>query len=118
MIRLRKFEHLVCKSNITIREALQRINNESSQVYQIVIDDERRVIGTVTDGDVRRAMLKGITLEDRVGSCMNSNPIVGLINDGDNNRVKLRQTRFLPIIDTTKKIESVPCRPAWIILVY
>lgn len=107
MIRLKKFEHLVCKPDITIREALQRINNEASQVYQIVIDDERRVIGTVTDGDVRRAMLEGITLEDCVGSCMNNNPIVGQINQGDDNRTKLRKTGFLPIIDSIGKIESV-----------
>lgn len=107
MIRLRNFEHLVCKPDITIREVLQRINNESSQVYQIVIDNKRRVIGTVTDGDVRRAMLKGITLEDRVDSCMNSNPIIGQINDGDINRAKLRQTGFLPIIDSIGEIESV-----------
>ena len=43
----------------------------------LVIDDENRLLGTVTDGDIRRALLKHITLEARVTAVMNRNPKTG-----------------------------------------
>ena len=67
MIRLTAFDYLLCDADLTIRAALERLNNEHSHIFQIVVDADHRVIGTVTDGDVRRAMLEGVSLEDRVG---------------------------------------------------
>ena len=45
----------------TIRETLACINK--SEGIALVVDQDRRLIGTVTDGDVRRAVLAGISLE-------------------------------------------------------
>ena len=107
MIRVSAFDYLVCAPSTTIREALNRLNNDRSHVFQIVLDSERRVIGTVTDGDVRRAMLDGVTLEDRVDKCMNGAPIVGAIGDNVANRSKLREAEFLPIVDAGGYIQQV-----------
>ena len=107
MIRLTAFEYLLCGPDTRIREALSRLNNEHSHVFQIVIDSDRRVIGTVTDGDVRRAMLKEITLEDSVDKCMNETPIVGRPDEISANRDKLRAAGFLPIVDTDGRIQQL-----------
>jgi dTDP-glucose pyrophosphorylase len=53
-------QHLIT-SNATIREALECINKNAS--LAIVVDERRRLIGTITDGDVRRAVLAGASLE-------------------------------------------------------
>jgi len=107
MICISAFDYLVCAPSTTIREALNRLNNDRSHVFQIVLDSERRVIGIVTDGDVRRAMLDGITLEDRVDKCMNGAPIVGVIGKTAANRSKLREVEFLPIVDAGGYIQQV-----------
>ena len=77
MIRLEQFSHLVCGSETPIREVLGRINSASLHLFQVVVDHDGRVSGTVTDGDVRRAMLRGVTIDDAVSQCMHSSPIVG-----------------------------------------
>ena len=107
MIRLTAFDYLLCDADLTIRAALERLNNEHSHIFQIVVDADHRVIGTVTDGDVRRAMLEGVSLEDRVGKCMNGTPIVGRSGDKVANREKLRTAAFLPIVDTQDCIREL-----------
>ncbi len=49
----------------TIREALASLD-ESSAKLVVITDTGRRVVGIMTDGDVRRALLRGATLEDPV----------------------------------------------------
>ena len=107
MIRISALDYLVCTRETTIREALSRINNDRSHVFQIVIDADRRVIGTVTDGDVRRAMLREIALEDSVEKCMNAAPIVGRTGDTAANRDRLSGAEFLPIVDAEGRIQEV-----------
>ncbi len=107
MIRISNFDYLLCGPETTIHDALARLNNDRSHVFQIVVDGERRVIGAVTDGDVRRAMLRGVNLEDRVVACMNGAPIVGTASDNAANRTKLRKAGFLPIVDGDGRLQQV-----------
>ncbi|MDP7341967.1 MAG: sugar phosphate nucleotidyltransferase [Alphaproteobacteria bacterium] len=107
MTRVSALDYLVCRPEITIREALNRLNNDHSHIFQIVVDSDRRVIGTVTDGDVRRAMLREVTLDDSVDKCMNGAPIVGRPGDTAANRDKLRGAEFLPIVDAEGRIQQV-----------
>ena len=51
----------VCERTATMREVLTRIE-ESPHLFQIIISEEGRLLGTVTDGDIRRAMLQEIGL--------------------------------------------------------
>lgn len=51
--------------SVDLRAAIARIEDAGEGVV-LVLDDERRLIGTVTDGDVRRALLLGLTLEAEV----------------------------------------------------
>ena len=43
----------------TIQEVLKVIDSESLQLA-LVVDDENRLLGTVTDGDVRRALINNL----------------------------------------------------------
>ena len=54
-------EQYLITPNATIREALECINKNAS--LALVVDEGRRLIGTITDGDVRRAVLAGASLE-------------------------------------------------------
>jgi dTDP-glucose pyrophosphorylase len=55
-------EQLFMKPNLTIREAMVRLN-ENPEGIVLVIDDSNRLLDTITDGDLRRAILGGITLD-------------------------------------------------------
>ena len=71
--------------------------SESKTVF--VLDEQRRLVGSVTDGDVRRGMLRGIALADSVARVMNKNPIFvrdGKLSAGERN---LEDARFVGITD-------------------
>ncbi len=62
------------RDDATIREAIRAIDDSALQIA-LVIDAERRLVGTVTDGDVRRGLLRGVALEARASEVMNRDPI-------------------------------------------
>lgn len=62
-------------NNKTIRYALSKINafETGSPLVLFVINSQAKIIGSLTDGDIRRGLLKGISLDDSVFKIMNSN---------------------------------------------
>lgn len=59
----------------TVREAIEAIDKSGVQIA-LVVEDGSRLLGTVTDGDVRRALLRGVGVGEPVGRVMNSTPTV------------------------------------------
>jgi dTDP-glucose pyrophosphorylase len=57
-----------------MRDALQLIDSESLRIA-LVVDDELRLLGVVTDGDVRRGLLNNLSLSSPVSYVMNKNPL-------------------------------------------
>lgn len=67
------FSRYIVYSTLTIREALIALNRLSDDILTLfVLDDEERMIGTVTDGDIRRKLIDGAGLEDMIYCAMNS----------------------------------------------
>lgn len=50
------------RSHDTVRDVMARID-ASARGIAVAVDDDRRLLGTITDGDIRRAILAGMTLE-------------------------------------------------------
>lgn len=71
MISFRK--HLI-HSNSPIRIALAQLNELAADAILFVVDNEERLLGSLTDGDVRRGFLNGLTLEDVVDKFLQPNP--------------------------------------------
>jgi len=85
-----------------VRAVMQRID-ASPLLFQIVVDADRRVLGTITDGDIRRAMLHGTDLQAPARACMNTQPKLGRVGDPSGNAAKLARlgsrVPFLPLVD-------------------
>ncbi|MCH6231364.1 nucleotidyltransferase family protein [Microbacterium sp. CFH 31415] len=64
---------LTVRPDVSIRDALVRLDRSRLQVV-FVEDADGRLVGAVSDGDVRRGLLAGAGLDDRVGAVMNSSP--------------------------------------------
>lgn len=67
-----KIEPLLIGPGATVREAIAAINRGKSQIA-LVVDLDQRLIGTLTDGDIRRALLRGETLDSAVEGIMRRN---------------------------------------------
>ena len=61
--------------NKTIRYALSKINAfvSGEPLILFVIDNNASIIGSLTDGDIRRGLLNGVTLDDNITNVMNKN---------------------------------------------
>lgn len=69
-----KLERLFVERHATLRETIARIDAGAIEIA-LVIDRERRLLGTLTDGDVRRALLAGATLDEPIDSIVHHDPI-------------------------------------------
>ncbi len=58
----------------TAREALQLINKIAiPNMAVFIINENKQLVGSLTDGDIRRGFLNGLTIEEPVTSFMNIN---------------------------------------------
>ncbi|RYE87048.1 MAG: CBS domain-containing protein [Myxococcales bacterium] len=90
----------------SLRRTIERIDASSLQIG-LVVDADGRLLGTVTDGDVRRAILRGTRLEAPVTEVMNPQPTVGRQSESVSRRralLQARDLRQLPIVDAAGKL--------------
>jgi dTDP-glucose pyrophosphorylase len=85
-----------------ITEAIRIIDASSLQIC-LVVDADETLLGTITDGDIRRAILKMVPLTDAVTAIMNANPISGAAGQSRASLLTLMRSRRihqLPILDS------------------
>lgn len=87
MFKARKdIENRFVEANQTIKTTLECLNANNGGVL-IVVDKAGKLRGTVTDGDIRRSLLKGRTLEDPVSQAMTLNPVIAHSDMDSNERM-------------------------------
>lgn len=64
--------NLYVKPGDSIKNTLDVID-KGARGIALAVDEDGRLLGTVTDGDIRRAILRGISLEEKVSAIMNEN---------------------------------------------
>lgn len=88
-------------ASANLREALMSIDGAASQIA-LVIDETRRLIGTITDGDIRRGLIRGLSLESPVSEVMNRRPKLASPDDSVAVRIEIMRDndlRQLPIVN-------------------
>lgn len=93
----------------TLGSVIQRINWACMEII-LVVDAQGVLLGTVTDGDIRRGILAGISLQDPVSIIMNSSPITVNSNLPRAQMLKLMRThsiRHLPVVDAVGRPERL-----------
>lgn len=85
----------------SILKAIEVINDSSLQV-SLVVEKGNRLLGMVTDGDIRRAILRNIPLTDPVEGIMSKDITIANVNDSRESIIVLMQRkdlRHVPIVD-------------------
>lgn len=95
----------------TIKEALKLIDLSGESGYTLfVIDNGNKLVGTLTDGDIRRILLKGYKIEDSILLCTNTNSRKVLKNENifyKFNEFKQDKIRYLPLVDDNDNLISI-----------
>lgn len=95
--------------SVSIHDALEVIDKSSIQ-FALVVDENRRLLGTLTDGDIRRGILKGISLDSPVQQVMNLHPTVASQEDGVKSilaMMKSKSLRHIPVVDSEDRVINV-----------
>jgi len=80
-------KYIIDKS-VSIRDALIRLDALSDDALTLFVTDGKRLIGTLTDGDIRRYLIKNNSLEVSVEKVMHRN--FAYISPGEKNIKKLK----------------------------
>ena len=76
----------------------------------IVVDQDQKLLGVITDGDIRRGFLRGITISDLAVNVMSVDPVVANKEDLKKSRDGLKEiierkgVLQLPVIDNNKRV--------------
>lgn len=74
---MHKWRQIVINENASLYEALEVLDREALRIV-LILDNNNRLIGTLTDGDIRRSILKNGDLNVLVKTEMNKEPITAL----------------------------------------
>lgn len=80
MIVTKKFTKNTLSSEATIKDAVELLQECKIKVI-VIVDEDNKVIGTITDGDIRRGLLNNISLTNKCSIIMNRNPHCALDSD-------------------------------------
>ena len=124
---MKAWERTLVAPEMTLREALETIDRAGSQMA-LVVDANRRLLGTLSDGDARRGLLKGLSLLDTVAKAMHLNPTVA--GSADDRRsilstMRRRGLHQMPVVtpegivigmEVVDDFLATPTRDNWVVI--
>jgi dTDP-glucose pyrophosphorylase/mRNA-degrading endonuclease RelE of RelBE toxin-antitoxin system len=107
---MRLYKNHLILSGSKVKQALLKFNELSPDAILFVVDMEDKLIGALTDGDVRRGLLKGFTIESCIDEIIQDNP--RYITKGENNLEKIiayreGDFRIVPVVDENHRVVNV-----------
>jgi dTDP-glucose pyrophosphorylase len=97
---------LLVSEDASIRDAMQAIDRGAVEVA-LMVDGRGRLVGTVTDGDIRRALLAGATLDSAVVPHVQRSPKTASPTDGRAEILDLMRARSItqiPVVDEGNRL--------------
>ena len=100
------FKKVLIRPDCSIKQALKQMDAMGEKTL-IVVDDRNGILGTITDGDIRRWILKGKGLNESLVNAMNRRPLTlkeGFVKEDAKNLMLQRKVECLPVVDGTKRV--------------
>jgi len=100
------WEKVTVHIDTTIREAINLLDKSALQIV-LVIDEEGKLLGTITDGDIRRGLLSGVNLDSPVKQIYYVSPLTASIDDLPEELHQLMKTKYIkqmPVLDHDGKV--------------
>lgn len=124
---MKNWKEILLAPDTSIRDAIRIIDLGALKIA-LVVDSSNRLVGTISDGDIRRGILKGCELGNPVYQIMNTSPSVAGRNDTREKILDLmrqKQIHQVPIVDdhgtligleVIDTILAPPQRDNWVVL--
>lgn len=107
----KRLKSLFITTDTSIKESMQKLN-ETSEKILFVVDDKEKLLGTVSDGDIRRGLIHGVNFADSVETVFHRNYIAlpsGLPDFKQQARQLMisKKIEQIPVLDINNKIVDV-----------
>lgn len=106
---MKNIDEIKITKQSTIKDAMKIIDAGAVR-FALVVDEQNHLLGTLTDGDVRRAILSGKSIDDCVDGVFKDNPTTVSVNATKEeiiNICKTKQIYQVPVVDDHGKVVSV-----------
>lgn len=106
---MKNLKDLLIFKEATIKEAMEAIDKGAAEIA-LVVDKRKKLLATVTDGDIRRGLIRGLTLKDPIEKCMHRNFI--FVKEGTNKAevldlMKAHSIKQIPILDEKGRVKGL-----------
>lgn len=91
----------VLSPNATIQDAVVNLNDVAIRIT-LVLDETGRLLGTISDGDIRRGLLRGLKLDDPITNILHRNALVAPASMGHDLILRLmlaNKIQQIPVVD-------------------
>jgi dTDP-glucose pyrophosphorylase len=104
-----RWRETLLRSTKSIKEAINQLNDNGLQIV-LVISENNQLLGTVTDGDIRRGILTGIDIDQNVTQILNPNfqfasPEMSQFEA--KNRMSVLQIHHLPVLNSNGEVIGI-----------
>jgi dTDP-glucose pyrophosphorylase len=103
---MHNWKKIILSQADTMQTAISVLEEEALRIV-LIVDDDERLVGTVTDGDIRRGLIKQLPMNIKLDEFMHRKPTVASINDDKPSILaKMKKLGLLqiPIVDDDERI--------------
>lgn len=124
---MKDWKQIVVSPETSLRDAISRIDGSGLQLA-LVLDSDGRLAGVLSDGDIRRAILRGCDLASPTSDVMNSRPTTASSSSKSKELLSLMRRKVLhhvPLLNTEMQVVGLATldgltgvleRPNWVVL--
>lgn len=107
---MRPYKSHLIRSGSPVKAALQQLDQLAADAILFVVNESDQLIGSLTDGDVRRGLIKNLGVEQQVDDFIQPNP--KYIQKGNYDlpeiiELRARNFKVIPVVDESKRIVNV-----------
>ncbi len=98
---MKNWTEILLKPTDPLEASIQLLESGAKRIA-LVVDENRKLLGTITDGDIRRALISHMSMDCYVDKIMNCNPSTALVSDSSSfimSRMKNEDILSIPLID-------------------
>ncbi len=98
-------DNILASKNSTIRNILEKINLNCLGIC-FIVDEDKKLLGSITDGDLRRAMLQGKTVADDIADIYNTSVTYFHVNTPNDKIINslTNKIKIIPLVDDQKRV--------------
>jgi CBS domain-containing protein len=106
---MKNIKKIKINEDSTIKQALRAISRGQIKIA-IVVNAKDKLVGTLSDGDIRRGFLKGLNINSSVKSIINKKPLISKMGERNESVLKIaysKKINQIPVVNNKGKVIEI-----------